>query len=264
VIEHPIDVLCIFGRGIEKDERGIWQPTAYLEEMTSDNQHGGQRKNGLRLSSENPRVVIAGAYANAMAAAHIWNGLHWNNLPGVQPPSVVVFAAGRPKYLQAEPPDEVWEGKPLYDAMKNSCAENPAISSEIVFQRDNRNTRDDLLQTLKMARSRRFKNVAIVSVLVHLRRIAEFLRHALIEDPSLATINTILYSSELVLASTGNVKNLLLLDDPKVAGPLNHLTISRIIESPTFRRTAEREKRGIEDLREGRYDFGHQGYQFAK
>ena len=259
MIKRPIDVLCVFGRGIEKNERGIWQPTAYLEEMTSDNQHGGERKSGLRLWSENSQVVIGGAYANAVAAARIWNHLHVEQAW----PSYIVFAAGKPEYLRAAP-NRVWEGKPLYNVMKKNCIENPHTLSDIIFQKDNRNTRDDLLQTLKMAQSRGLKNVGIVSVLVHLRRIAEFLRHALIEDPSLANINTTLYASELVLIGTGSVRNLLLLEDPGVAGPLDYLAISRIIESPVFRRTAEKEGRGIKDLQAGRYNFGHQGYQFAK
>jgi len=243
-------VLCVFGRGIEKDESGIWQPTTYLEETTPDNQHGGQRKEGLHMDSDSPQVVVAGAHANVMAASHIWNKLSERD----REPEVVVFAAGRPKYLFGEPEDKVWEGSPLYRVMSENCV-GLDFHSEIVFQKNNRNTRDDLIQTLRMARSRNLKSVAVISVLVHLRRIAEFFKFALIEDKSLAEIDVKFCASELVLLGNGDAERLLLIDDPKINGPLDHLALARIIESPVFRRTAAKEEKGINDLREGRYKF---------
>lgn len=258
-------IVC-FGRGIERNSRGIWQPTAYLEKMTPDGQHSGYLTENLRLDSDDERVVIAGAYANVMAIAQLFRySIHDE---AVIPP-LIAWAAGRPRYLENEPPD-ISEGSVLFSAFKEKIGDAYARHLPLVrlqFQTQNRNTRDDILQSLATAYEMKLKRLIIISVLVHLERISVFLEYANKEVPGFAKIDIELVASDLLLTATpplalGGPKEVIGLDDPTIS-ELNHLAIAKIIESPVYRRTAVREAKGITDLHAGRYDFGKQGYQFA-
>ena len=237
------EILCVFGRGIEK-VNGVWRPTAYIEKLSPDNQHPGDRypEDQIDMNGDDPQVVIGGAEINALATTALYNSL-WD---AGSLPEVVTFAAGRPKYIADDPDQTLSEGQLLKQVFLRESWFDPA-QTETVMQTTNRNTRDDLLETLHLAKTRGYRRVAIVSVLAHIARCMEFLRWALIAKPKFNDIEVKFFASEPVV--------------------LNHYPdynfLYEAMISKAFARTAERERRGIADLREGRYDFGPQGYQFA-
>ncbi|MDO8472124.1 MAG: hypothetical protein Q7S64_03200 [bacterium] len=231
-------VLCVFGRGIEKVE-GVWEPTQAIEQLSEQGGHPGERIPGIECNSDDGRVVIAGGEYNVRAA--VW--LHDQG----QPPAVLVFAAGRPNYLLSDPDPTLSEGKIMLGRFTQQVVLSD--STRVVIQDQNKNTRDDLVQTLFLARDNKLHNVTIVSVTVHLPRCREFLQSALAAEPSLACCRVEFVASEMVLMHY----------EPKLCATLQELLISK-----AYCRTAERERKGIEDLRGGRYNFGSQGYGFAR
>jgi hypothetical protein len=263
-MDTAFGIVC-FGRGIERVRLVGWRPTAYLEKMTQDWQHSGHRVEGLQLDCcDDDHVVIAGGHANAMATAQLFRDCaNQNNLP-----KLIAWAAGRPRYLENGPAD-VSEGSVLFAEFKEEIGEDYAgrfASVRLEFQAQNRNTRDDLLQSLATAHDMGLERMVVVSVLVHLQRINAFLAHALREAPQFAKIKVELVASDVLLRTrqfSGGIKCALALDDPGLES-VNHLALAQIIESPVYRRTAAREAKGTADLRAGRYNFGHQGYQFGK
>lgn len=120
--------------------------------------------------------------------------------------------------------------------------------AEIMIQDKNRNTRDDLLQTLTLARDHGLRRIGIISVLVHLARCQEFLKKAVEAEPEFENYEIQFFASEMILMQ----------EQPKLTPWLAELLISK-----AYCRTAERERRGAADLRAGKYDFSSQGYGFA-
>jgi hypothetical protein len=244
--EGGLGIVC-FGRGIERVRCGdqlVWKSTAYLEKL-SDNKHSGYRTEQLSLESGDEDVVVAGAYANMMATAELFKTLG---------AGLIMWAAGRPDYLKDEP-ETVSEGSILFEEFKQEVG--PALLDfyypTIRIQANNKNTRDDLLESLALARKMKVSGLIVVSVFVHLPRIVEFYRCALRADPSLSDISVRFAASELVLLGLGDVVQVLQLEDPNVQEKFEHALFSEIVESAAYRRTVAREARGIRALKEGRY-----------
>jgi hypothetical protein len=238
-----MDILCVFGRGIEQIRVGgrfAWRPTRYVERLTQNNQHSGYRDQTATPGDHDERIVIAGANANVLAAAYLFSRAK----RGGYPPKIVTFAAGRPRYLMPYP--DVTEGGVLKERFLRVIGDTG--EAEILIQADNLNTRDDLLQTLYLTRERGYGTVDIVSVELHLPRIQALLDKAVEADSSIANIAVAFHASELVLIA---------------ASPRYFKILNPVAYSAAYRRTVARERKGIEDLRNDRYDFGSQGYGFA-
>lgn len=231
-------LLCVFGRGIEKVD-GVWEPTQAIEQLSEQSGHPGVRIPDITGDSDDSRVVIAGGEYNVQAAAWLYDQ--------GQTPAVLVFAAGRPNYLLSDPDPTLSEGKVMLHRFRQLVTLSD--STQVVIQDQNKNTRDDLVQTLFLARDHQLQNVTIISVLVHLPRCREFLRSALAAEPSLDYCRVEFVAAEMVLMQ----------HRPELRATLQGLLISK-----AYCRTAERERKGIEDLRSGKYNFGSQGYGFAR
>ena len=248
----PFGIVC-FGRGIEKVQ-GVWQPTAYLERRTENGQHSGWRTEDLYLDSDDERVIVAGGHANVMAMTQLWQ----QQVRARELPELLIWAAGRPEYLAAEPED-LSEGSVLFVEFKKRLEgcdrlRNHLPTMRVEIQTKNRNTYDDLLQSLEIAHGMHLKKIVIVSVLVHLQRIAAFLEQIRKTKDHLNNIAVELAASELVLLGrwflSGAQTALAIGED---IGPLDHLALSHIIESPAYRRTAAREAKGVADIKAGCY-----------
>ena len=258
--KEGVGIVC-FGRGIEKScdkthQTGMyWGPTAYLEE-TNVGQHSGLYTYGLSLNSDDENVLIAGGYANSLATADLF--IH--QVMSGNFPQLLAWAAGRPKYLEQEP-SELSEGSVLFESFERHLKRmskdvfDMLGDTRIEFQTKNRNTRDDLLQSLEMANQMNLSKLIIISVFVHLRRIAEFYKFALQAQPEFSDIEVEFRASEMILFNAPDVQFNLILEDVEVAGVFNDLAWAKIVESKVYRRTAAREAKGIEDLRAGRYKF---------
>ena len=151
------------------------------------------------------------------------------------PLPVVVFAAGRPKYLANEDPD-LTEGKIMKQYFLESEVVPPDV--EIVTQDTNTTTMDDIRQTLFMAKERTLSSVMIVTVLPHIARCMEFLKKLQQNVPALAAIQTTFVSSEMVFAYTHHEQA---------------QTIFELMNSKAYERTMYWERKGISDFRKGAY-----------
>jgi len=236
-----LDILCVFGRGIEKVNE-VWVPTQHIEELSDKNGHPGVRAPGIDMNDDNLRVVIAGGEFNALATALLYNRL----VAEERPPVILVFAAGRPAYIADDPDPTLSEGRVLLEYFRRRAILREG--TEVLIQDKNRNTRDDLMQTLFLARERGLRGIGVISVLVHLARCQEFFRKALEVKPEFESYGVRFLASETIL-----------MQEESEFTPM----LSELLISAAYCRTAERERKGIADLRAGKYYFGSQGYGFA-
>ncbi|MEK7187943.1 MAG: hypothetical protein AAB691_03820 [Patescibacteria group bacterium] len=227
------DYLVVFGRGAQEGPLG-WEPTGPIELTTEGGGHTGKKVADLDMNSDDPRNVIAGAGMNVEAASILYKELRQAG----EPPLKVVFAAGRPAYL-ANAPSHVTEGSALRKVFEATTDLDE--STEIQMQATNRNTRDDLIQTLKAALETGLLRICIISVLVHLPRCHEFYLKALETNPEFHRCSVDFVASEMVIWE----------HYPERRQEVGDLLVSRAYE-----RTAQRERKGIGDIRDNKYDFG--------
>ena len=126
----------------------------------------------------------------------------------------------------------------------------------VELQTKNQNTYDDILQSLETAHAMHLKKIVVVSVLVHLRRIAAFLEQIQETTNHLNNITIELVASELILLGKwfpDGARTALAIGED--IGPLNHLALSRIIESSAYRRTTTREAQGLIAIKAGTYEL---------
>jgi hypothetical protein len=238
-----MDMLVVFGRGVEQvpTVRGyVWKPTRYIERLDNRSWHSRFRVSGITPDDSDPHVVTAGANANVIAAAHLFCKLQQEG----RAPHVVAFAAGRPGYLANEADPTFSEGQVLKERFLRLV---DIGKSEITIQTHNKNTRDDLLESLHFAQGQEYACITIIAVGVHLLRIKEFLRRALVEDSSLETMKVEFRASEEVLFERSDRYRRLLLP---------------IRSTRAYERTAAMEAKGLADLRAGTYDFDSEGSGF--
>jgi hypothetical protein len=225
------EVLCVFGRGIEKVD-GIWQPTAYIERLSDEDCHAGFRTHGITPFDNDTRVVVAGAEINAVACAMLYKKFDDDGAT----PAVVIFAAGRTAYIANDPDLNLTEGRILCRRFRELAP--PGERTEIVFQPGNKNTRDDLVETLKFAKERGFSRIAVISVTVHIPRCQEFMRY--VPDEFISAMDVRWFASEPIVLQYF---------------PEEYSYLWEAMISPAYIRTAERERKGIDDLRSGHYKF---------
>lgn len=239
--------ICVLGRGIERVRTGaglVWRPTRFIEKLGDDKQHTGLRHGGI---NENDDVsVIAGANANVLAAAQLFEELQNGN----RAPKILIFAAGRPSYLiRLEP--KLTEGSVL--SARFSRAITPTFVPPRVAVLDaNKNTYDDAIESLRLAEREKIGNLEIITVAVHLPRTREFYLMAQNTNSALKRLSLHFHSSEKILLRRYATHQALC------------EAITLLKSSRAYSRTAEREQQGLEDLRAGRYDYGTEGYSFAK
>ena len=92
------DAVIILGRGIEKlRENNSWIPCQYIQKVDEKGFRTGYREPDLDINTAN--TLVAGAEANIYAGIELFEQL----LKKQQQPKLVIFAAGRPAYLEKEP-----------------------------------------------------------------------------------------------------------------------------------------------------------------
>ena len=231
--ERPPDVLCVFGRGIQKRTNGqeeIWEPTEHVEQLTPEGQHPGTFLGDPDPNSDDPSVRVGGGKMNTIAAAFLFKGWREHG----SRPGIVVFAAGRPNYLALEPP-ELSEGAILREWFMGRTESKDA---EIILQDQNKTTLDDLEKTLWLAKQRTLSSVAVVTVLPHIARCMEFLKQVRKTFPQLTPIEATFISSEIVMA---------------YGYPKSAQRILETMNSKAYERTMFWERKGIADFRAGTY-----------
>lgn len=233
-----MDVICVFGRGIEKVKTSsgyVWRPTRLIEKLSEEGTHTGFRVQGLNPDDDD--VVIAGANANVLASSQLFEELSKTG----NSPSVVIFAAGRPQYLADDPDPTLSEGKVLAEKFVRIVKLGGANMPEVVIQSGNQNTRDDMEQTLRFVSERNLKQLAIITVSTHMGRVKELFGLFLKENPQLKNLEVQFFDAEKVLLNRYR------------AVSLYKKVLAQLQNSVAYQRTKEKEQRGIEVLLSGNY-----------
>ena len=233
-----MDALCVFGRGIEKVRvcgEYAWRPTRLIEVLSENRFHTGYRAVGL--DPEDEFSVIAGANANVLAAIQIFEELAKNN----NPPRLVMFAAGRPKYLALDPDPTLSEGKILAEKFIRMVNIENTNFPEIITQSENKNSKDDLEQSLELATKNEVTNLSIITVSVHIPRVKELFRMCLNDKPLYKNLGISFLASEKILLR--RYKSI----------SLYKRMLSQLQGSKAYQRTVLNEQQGIIALRSGNY-----------
>jgi hypothetical protein len=226
------EAICVLGRGIERvktNRTSVWRPTRYVEALAEVGTHTGKRSDGLTI--DDSAAVIAGSNANTLAAIELFA----NCRRAGKAPKLVIFAAGRPDYLANEPDKALTEGRILAERFVRSACPRPA-ETQIVVLNDNRDTRDDIAETLGLVASAGLRGLTVVTVAVHIPRAREIARLSPIPGVGMEFV-----SAEELLAGRYRSR----------AWPPRFL--ERLVGSAAYRRTMEREESGLVALRSGTY-----------
>jgi hypothetical protein len=224
--------LCILGRGIEQvktNRQSVWRPTRYIELLAEVGTHTGKRFRGLTIDDSS--AVIAGSNANTLAAIELFTTCRTAR----KVPKLVIFAAGRPDYLANESDKELTEGRILAERFVRGARPRPD-ETRIVVLKNNRDTRDDIAETLKLVLSAGLRELIVLTVSVHIPRASEMVRMLPVPGVDIQFI-----SAEELLACRYRCR--------KWPSRL----LERLSSTEAYRRTAEREERGLLALRSGTY-----------
>jgi len=227
-----LGAICILGRGIEKVQTRagfVWRPTRYIEKPTASGAHSGWR---VPANPNDDCSIIAGAHANVIGGCELFH-VSQRTCSG---PKLVIFAAGRPAYLAAEPDPMLTEGRVLREAFVRRA--QPSTDVEIIILSRNRDTRDDIDQTIRLAADRHIATVGIITVNIHLSRTIEFARRAAWDGKP---IHLVFIGAEELLAERYAKRSRVL------------ATLGGVTETAAYRRTLAREESGLLALLEGRY-----------
>ncbi|HLJ48461.1 MAG TPA: hypothetical protein VKU01_20745 [Bryobacteraceae bacterium] len=229
-----IGAICVLGRGIEKVHTrsgDVWKPTRYIERPTSKGAHSGERVPGNNLNDD--ISLIAGAHANVLAACQLFEELKASG----DTPHIVVFAAGRPAYLASDPDPSLSEGRVLADVFIRKLR-GATLDTEILVLSHNRDTKDDIDECMTLALSRGISGLAVITVGLHIARASEFAKLAPQYGKGIDL--RFIAAEELLLRRYATFSSL-------------RGRLTSIANSPAYKRTLDRENRGIEALRSGGY-----------
>lgn len=225
------DTIIVFGRGIAKDTSGKWHPTPYFEKP-AEGQHSGVFKTDVKPQSE--KSVVAGANANVLATYHLYRELAEKG----QPPNLVIFAAGRPPFLSNEPED-LSEGKVLEEKFRRKLKTlATGQKPQTVVLAQNRDTKDDVEESVRLAIEKGIRSVAIITVGVHVPRTKELFNIFKKEEALPDDLKVDFLASEDILARTSKKYE---------------RRFQSVKKTPAYERTAVSERKKLKKLRNKGY-----------
>jgi hypothetical protein len=233
---NVIQMVGILGRGIERvpTKSGlVWRPTRLIE-TPSTNGH----RSGLRTVTAHPNdgnSIIAGANANVLAGVHLFQ--EQERIHG--PVDLIIFAAGRPPYLERLDP-ELTEGSVLAERFRRAVGVGKCPALEILGS--NKNTYHDMLGMLQLAHRRRVKRLIVISIRLHIPRAKAFGHLILDAYKEFAATRIDYLSAEELLAM-------------RYRDRLNFTKMfDSLIRSKAYQRTLEMEERGLRAIHSGTYN----------
>jgi hypothetical protein len=224
--------IIVLGRGIGWDNKnGIWRPQSYFVRAPI---HSGVFENDV---DPNDNTLVAGGNLNTLALFHKYTRLVRSGIF----PDLVVFSAGRPNYL-ADEEEYLTEGRVMKEKFlsKLVASKAPIITPpEIVILEKNKNTQDDMEESLKTLRERGIRRAAIITVRLQIERAEAFLKLAHENAGTTSEyINIDFLSAEDILSEI----------DPRY-----QTRFSYVDKYKGYLRTQAMEKRGLEALKNGTY-----------
>lgn len=238
------DAVVVLGKGVERvpDGDGMrWRTTRYIQELVSGPE-GAATRTGERkplASDADPsqnKLVVAGGTANTLAAVEYFDEMRERSFA----PKVFIISAGRPDYLKDEP-EGFSESTVMRELFKKRIPDHP----ELLQFATNKNTRDDVFQTLATIKERGLKSVAFINTEISFLRMQEFYQDILTTNPEFASIAVHFVMSE----------DLLRRRYAKHPGRIAEFEAIQeaLHESDAWRNSVEMEEGGIRAIREGKY-----------
>jgi len=239
---RPVECLVILGRGIEKvnvEGKEVWKPTRYIQRLNSKGFRTGSREPALGANdaTETEKVFVAGGTANVLAGIEFYEMFKEKG----QEPKLVIFAAGRPAYLDEEPAG-FNEGEPMKEIFDRRIGNE---DHETIIQGDDKNTKDDVVNSLKNALEKGMETVAIINTEIAMPRTQEFYKLALQENPEFSQLKVYFIESERLLKERYKDNPVALSEFEKIQNELK--------SSEAWKYTKEREDGGIQAIRDGKY-----------
>jgi hypothetical protein len=215
--DGPI-LLAVLGRGIQQNELGDWVLTELFEICDKVGAHLPVQ---LPENDANPQSCIGGGKLNLLAGVQLWKYFH---------PALTVLAYGaRTKYLHevCGPSESEVMSEEFYVSARPADASAVDVFDEARWKKTAAGTFEELDNIFTLAVRRGIKNVAIVTVAVHVPRTALMVSVQLSKPEFAGWILPQIYASELVL---------------EVALPEEHGGLfEKSVSSRSFQRTLERE-----------------------
>lgn len=200
-IIKPSDCLVIVGHGIEKvvgnktdpAKAPRWEPTRFFYKLDERGFRTGFREKGITANDEN--VIVAGGTAETLAASELINQLQSRRKPF----KLIIFAAGRPAYIQEHEPNNpgITEGR----VMNRYLDKKVKVSKKAmkVFLDANRNTQDDIEGSLQTALEKDIRSLTFLTLKIRRPRCEALLEQTLAEHPEYAGLKIVFTSAEDLL-----------------------------------------------------------------
>lgn len=223
------DAIVVLGRGIGKDSHGRWKPLSYFVESSM---HSGIFDN--RVEPDNEASIVGGGNANTLALFHFYKELS----EAGSLPQLVIFAAGRPNYLAKENP-QLSEGSVMRSKFLSKLTQIEKRNLKTVILDKNKNTADDMAESLRIIQERGLQNIVIITVDVQIERAEEFLKLAREQaGVSEKDVHIDFKASEDILMEVSDKYK---------------RRFGNISETKAYKKTEEMEERGTARLRAGTY-----------
>lgn len=176
------DALVVLGRGVGMHPNsGNYAPTGLLEEGRGKyKSHTGVITYEIDPERRYTDAVIGGANSNVRATYEIIQALHQKG----QGLPYVIFAAGRPKYLE-DSPQGTSEGSVLRDKLVRLLARDKIILPDYELQDGNKSTIDDIRESLKSCAEKGYRNVGIITIEPHVFRSWLMAQKVMLENPEI-------------------------------------------------------------------------------
>jgi hypothetical protein len=234
------DVLIVLGRGINyyiKDMEVKLRPTGLFMQFDPKIRDQIAEINLLNPPDGDTKdAIVAGGNSNILAAVHFLRNLEKEGKYVRE----IIFAAGRPPYLQ-KLSDSLTEGDIMLEKFNKLKNFYRLPDVPVGNFRDNRNTWDDVRETVGHAKEMEYKNVAMITVGLHVPRVEEFIKKALIDaGGSAEEININVLDGWQILVK---------------AGSHFQKIFDFVKNTKAYQNTAEMEERGIRMIKDGTYIY---------
>lgn len=238
---EPVDCVVVLGRGVEKVEiknpdgstEEVWKPTRYIQKLDETGMRTGKRE---AVALEDEQAWVGGGKANTIASIEYYHRLEELGLK----PKLFILSAGRPAYLENEP-----EGFCEAIPMKEIIDQELGSDLNVLIQSDNRNTKDDVLNSLKNAQLNNIKSIAFINTSVAMPRTQEFYKLVIDQYPELAEIKVTFYTAEDLLAER--------YADSQSASAAFDKIQTQLKNTGAWKNTSTAEQGGIDAIKSGKY-----------
>lgn len=254
----PADCVVVFGRGIEtvnlkqagSSATEVWKPTRYIQRLEKSEGQNRPMRTGKRslekpLESFSPedkiQEMVGGGTANVIATAHIYELLQKRG----QTPKEIIISGGRPGYLEKEEPN-ITEAKVMKsELLRRLKADSIAMPKDLfTLIEHSRNTKDDLVNSLRLCHEHGYKKVALVNASIAMGRTLAF--YETIRDNPKDPDAAIFKELDIQFIPADDVLNM------RMGKHFDRIK-AKLVETKAYKQTLENERIGEEKAHKSEY-----------